>query len=117
MILLLLLPALLIVLAARMSMEWLWFAQFGLQSVLQERWMYALTSALIAIVVVLVFARWRRSLDRSEASNQSQTPWLSGVGYSALLLLTLLLLVASIAVFAIVVIVAIVVGRFWFNFG
>ena len=96
MILLLLLLALLILLAARMSMEWLWFAQFGLQSVLQERWIYALTSALIAIVVVLVFARWRRSLDRSEASNQSQTPWLSGVGYSAVLLLTLLLLVASI---------------------
>ena len=45
MILLLLLLALLILLAARMSMEWLRFAQFGLQSVLQERWIYALTSA------------------------------------------------------------------------
>ena len=95
MILLLLLLALLILLAARMSMEWLWFAQFGLESVLQERWIYALTSALVAFVVVLVFARWRRSLDCSEASNQSQTPWLSGVGYSAVLLLSLLLLVVS----------------------
>ena len=46
---LLLLLALLILLAARMSMEWLWFAQFGLESVLQERWIYALTSPLLRL--------------------------------------------------------------------
>jgi uncharacterized membrane protein (UPF0182 family) len=95
MILLLLLPALLIVLAARMSMEWLWFAQFHLESVLQQRWGYALISAAAATLVVVCLAWWRRSLDRCEHSNQSSTPWLSGSGYSAALLMCLLALLAS----------------------
>ena len=95
MILLLLFPALLIVLAARMSMEWLWFAQFRLESVLQQRWGYALAAAAAATVVVVCLAWWRRSLDRCESINQSDTPWLRGSGYSAALLLCLMTLLAS----------------------
>ena len=95
MILLLLLPALLIVLAARMSMEWLWFAQFNLESVLQQRWVYALVSAAAAALVVVCLSRWRRSLDHCQDRNPTEPSWLSGFGYSAALLLCLLTLIAS----------------------
>ena len=93
MILLLLLPALLIVLAARMSMEWLWFAQFSLESVLQQRWVYALGSAAAATLVVVCR---RAGVDpRSSGPCPTEPSWLSGFGYSAALLVCLLTLIAS----------------------
>ena len=75
MILLLLLPALLIVLAARMSVEWLWFAQFGLESVLQQRWVYGWCLHAAALVVFASLASIPRSL---WDPNPTEPSWLSG---------------------------------------
>ena len=56
---------------------------------------YVLISAAAATLVVVCLAWWRRSLDRCEHFDQSSTPWLSGSGYSAALLMCLLTLLAS----------------------
>ena len=45
---------------SRLQVEWLWFQQFSLESVLLRRWLLQLAAGLTAACIVLVGAIWRR---------------------------------------------------------
>ncbi|MAR06642.1 MAG: hypothetical protein CL862_06040 [Cyanobium sp. NAT70] len=93
-LLLLLLP--LSYVAARMSVEWLWFSQFDWQNVLLERWCLELIFAGIAVVPVLLANHCRRRLSSDHSCERQPTGYvLQGGGFSLALLSTLLVLVIS----------------------
>ena len=69
-ILLLLLP--LVLLAARMQVEWSWFQQFQLEGVLLERWLLQLASAVAALLPLGLAIRWCRSLDPSNGKTDGE---------------------------------------------
>ena len=93
-ILLLLLP--LVVLAARMQVEWSWFQQFQLEGVLLERWLLQLASAVAALIPIGLAIRWSRSLDPSPET--ASTVRLEGWRYSLTLLLAIALQLVSLVV-------------------
>lgn len=105
-LLLLLLPVLLG--AARMTVEWLWFSQFDLQLVLQSRWGFYLASAAASLVPVVVVHRWRLNLlDGTTSRERSGTPF-QGARYSVVLLLTLIGVLMSTALIGCLTLLAIV---------
>ena len=93
-ILLLLLP--LVLLAARMQVEWSWFQQFQLEGVLLERWLLQLASAVAALIPIGLAIRWSRSLDPSPQT--ASTVRLEGWRYSLTLLLAISLQLVSLVV-------------------
>ena len=93
-ILLLLLP--LVLLAARMQVEWSWFQQFQLEGVLLERWLLQLASAVAALLPIGLAIRWSRSLDPSPET--ASTVQLEGWRYSLTLLLAIALQLVSLVV-------------------
>jgi uncharacterized protein len=48
----------LLVLAARLWVEWAWFAQFGWQGVVARRWLYQLMGALVGVATGFSLQRW-----------------------------------------------------------
>ena len=87
--LLLLLP--LVVIAARVQIEWLWFDQFDWSNVLLKRWLLQLLFAGLALVPLLAARSWssqfRRQKLTSSASTSSQGLRLTGWSYGTALLL------------------------------
>ena len=82
--LLLLLP--LVVLAARMQIEWLWFDQFNLANVLLERWLLQLLLAGVAMLPLLAARAWSRQF-RQQKLTSSQGISLRGWPYGIALLI------------------------------
>ena len=62
-IFLLLLP--LVLLAARMQVEWSWFQQFQLEKVLLHRWLLQLAGGAAALIPIGLALRWNRSIELS----------------------------------------------------
>jgi len=93
--LLLLLP--LVVVAARMQIEWLWFDQFDWTHVLLKRWLLQLLLAGAAMLPLLAARTWSRQFRRRKSTSfqgVSLTGWSYGFGllFSAgLVLITALL--------------------------
>ncbi len=93
--LLLLLP--LVVVAARMQIEWLWFDQFDWTNVLLKRWLLQLLLAGVAMLPLLAARTWSRQFRRRKSTSfqgVSLTGWSYGFGllFSAgLVLITALL--------------------------
>ena len=87
--LLLVLP--LIVIAARMQVEWLWFEQFNWEMVLLRRWLLQLISAGVAIVPLSLAWIWFKAFSgcESQSSSANHPGWR----------FTLLLLLSGIALF------------------
>ena len=83
--LLLLLP--LIVIAARMQVEWLWFEQFNWEMVLLRRWLLQLIWAGVAIVPLSLAWMWFRAFSGCESQSSSAKP-LQGWRFTLLLLLS-----------------------------
>ena len=72
--------------AARMLVEWSWFAQFGWQGVLLQRWGLQLLSAGCAAILLLGASRWSRTVLAPPADESvSLGPGLRGWRYSFLL--------------------------------
>ena len=90
--LLLLLP--LIVIAARMQVEWLWFQQFNWDGVLLRRWLLQLLFAAMATIPLLVCLVWSRAFKRSDIESLEARP-LKGWRFTLLLLITAIALVTS----------------------
>ena len=82
--LLVLLP--LVVLAARMQIEWLWFDQFNLANVLLERWLLQLLLAGVAMLPLLAARAWSRQF-RQQKLTSSQGISLRGWPYGIALLI------------------------------
>ena len=82
--LLLLLP--LVVVAARMQIEWLWFEQFGWTNVLLKRWLLQLLFAGFALLPLLAARTWSRQFRRQSVVS-SQGACLTGWSYATALLL------------------------------
>ncbi len=82
--LLLLLP--LVVVAARMQIEWLWFDQFNLANVLLERWLLQLLLAGVAMLPLLAARAWSRQF-RQQKLTSSQGISLRGWPYGIALLI------------------------------
>jgi uncharacterized membrane protein (UPF0182 family) len=82
--LLLLLP--LVVVAARMQIEWLWFEQFGWTNVLLKRWLLQLLFAGFALLPLLAARTWSRQFRRQGVAS-SQGACLTGWSYGTALLL------------------------------
>ena len=82
--LLLLLP--LVVVAARMQIEWLWFDQFNLANVLLERWLLQLLLAGVAMLPLLAARAWSRQF-RQQKLTSSQGISLRGWRYGIALLI------------------------------
>ncbi|AII49447.1 hypothetical protein KR52_09875 [Synechococcus sp. KORDI-52] len=82
--LLLLLP--LVVFAARMQIEWLWFEQFEWTHVLLKRWLLQLLFAGLAMLPLLAARLWCRQF-REQKPSSSQGMSLSGWSYGAALTL------------------------------
>ena len=82
--LLLLLP--LVVLAARMQIEWLWFDQFDWTNVLLKRWLLQLLFAGLAVLPLIAARSWSRQFRRLD-KGLSQGPALDGWSYGAAFLL------------------------------
>ena len=73
-------------LAARMLVEWLWFAQFDWQGVLLQRWGLQLLSGGCAAILLLAASRWNRTVLASPASSSVRlSPELRGWRFSLLL--------------------------------
>lgn len=73
-------------LAARMLVEWLWFAQFDWQGVLLQRWGLQLLSGGCAAILLLAASRWSRTVLASPVDrSDSLAPVLRGWRYSLLL--------------------------------
>ena len=93
--LLFLLP--LVVVAARMQIEWLWFDQFDWTNVLLKRWLLQLLLAGVAMLPLLAARTWSRQFRRRKSTSfqgVSLTGWSYGFGllFSAgLVLITALL--------------------------
>ncbi|WP_392345344.1 UPF0182 family protein [Parasynechococcus sp.] len=83
--LLLLLP--LVVVAARMQIEWLWFDQFAWTDVLLKRWLLQLLFAGLATLPLLAARAWSRQF-RQQTLSTSQGMSLTGWSYGFMLLLT-----------------------------
>ena len=83
--LLLLLP--LVVVAARMQIEWLWFDQFAWTDVLLKRWFLQLLFAGLAMLPLLVARSWSRQF-KQQASSTSQQMSLTGWSYGFALLIS-----------------------------
>ena len=78
--LLFLLP--LVVIAARMQIEWLWFDQFDWTNVLLERWLLQLLWAGLAMLPLLAARAWSNQFRRqnlSSAQGMSLTGWSYGI--------------------------------------
>ena len=90
--LLLLLP--LIVIAARMQVEWLWFQQFNWDAVLLRRWLLQLLFAAMASIPVMVCLIWSAAFKRSDIASPETRP-LTGWRFTLLLLITAIALVIS----------------------
>ena len=82
--LLLLLP--LVVVTARMQIEWLWFDQFNLANVLLERWLLQLLLAGVAMLPLLAARAWSRQF-RQQKLTSSQGISLRGWPYGIALLI------------------------------
>jgi len=82
--LLLLLP--LVVVAARMQIEWLWFDQFSWSDVLLKRWLLQLLFAGLAMVPMLAAQAWSRQF-RHQKQTSSQGISLRGWPYGIALLI------------------------------
>ena len=82
--LLLLLP--LVVVAARMQIEWLWFDQFAWTDVLLKRWFLQLLFAGLAMLPLLVARSWSRQF-KQQTSSTSQGMSLTGWSYGFALLI------------------------------
>ena len=82
--LLLLLP--LVVVAARMQIEWLWFDQFNLANVLLERWLLQLLLAGVAMLPLLAARAWSRQF-RQQKLTSSKGISLRGWPYGIALLI------------------------------
>ena len=84
--LLLLLP-LVVVVAARMQIEWLWFDQFAWTDVLLKRWLLQLLFAGLAMLPLMAARAWSGQFKgQSQTSNEG---WrLTGWGYGTALLLS-----------------------------
>ena len=93
-VLLLLLP--LVLLAARMQVEWSWFQQFQLEEVLLHRWLLQLAGGLAALLPIGLAIRWNRSFDST--SQPGSTVRLKGWRYSVMLLLAVALQLVGLAV-------------------
>ena len=79
--LLLLLP--LVVVAARMQIEWLWFDQFDWTNVLLKRWLLQLFYAGLALLPLLAARFWLRQFRRQTSiscQGESLTGWTYGIG-------------------------------------
>ena len=78
---------------ARLQVEWLWFQQFSLESVLFRRWLFQLAAGSVAACIALSGGLWRRNwlqLGRSGLTPDRDDPHrlaLSGLQYSLTLLL------------------------------
>ena len=83
----LLLPPVLIV-VARMRVEWSWFAQFDWQSVLFQRWMLQLLFAGVASIPVVLAVLWLRAFDRIDDQPRRQVRPIEGVRFSLVLLVS-----------------------------
>jgi len=91
--LLLLLP--LVVVAARMQIEWLWFDQFDWTNVLLKRWLLQLFYAGLALLPLLAARFWLRQFRRQtpiSCQGESLTGWTYGI---ALLLCGGVVLISS----------------------
>ncbi len=64
--LLLLLP--LVVVAARMQIEWLWFDQFAWTNVLLKRWLLQLLFAGLALLPLFAAGTWSRQFRRQNVA-------------------------------------------------
>jgi uncharacterized membrane protein (UPF0182 family) len=85
-LLLLLVPPLLVV-AARMHVEWAWFAQFNWQSILFQRWMLQLLFAGVAALPILISVLWLKAFNRADQPPLKPTRPIAGMRYSLLLLI------------------------------
>ena len=95
---LLLLP--LIYLAARMTVEWMWFRQFGWETIVLDRWLLQLLFGAIALLPVWL-AHWcRAKLCRDDADNPQSSAWLTGGAFTLVLLVCFGVLVSSCVVMA-----------------
>jgi uncharacterized membrane protein (UPF0182 family) len=83
--LLLLLP--LVVVAARMQIEWLWFDQFAWTDVLLKRWLLQLLFAGLAMLPLLAARAWSRQF-KQQTSSSSQGICLTGWSYGFALLIS-----------------------------
>ena len=83
--LLLLLP--LVVVAARMQIEWLWFDQFAWTDVLLKRWLIQLLFAGLAMLPILAARAWSRQF-KQQTSSSSQGICLTGWSYGFALLIS-----------------------------
>ena len=82
-----LLPPVLVV-VARMHVEWVWFSQFNWQSVLFQRWMLQLLFAGIGSIPVALAVLWLRAFDRIDDPPRQQMRPIEGVRFSLVLLLS-----------------------------
>ena len=83
--LLLLLP--LVVVAARMQIEWLWFEQFGWTDVLLKRWLLQFLFAGLALLPLMAARTWSRQFKHHNLT--SAQGWrLTGWAYGTALLLS-----------------------------
>ena len=83
--LLLLLP--LVVVAARMQIEWLWFDQFAWSDVLLKRWLLQLLFAGVAMLPLLAAQAWSRQF-RQHSSSSSKAMSLTGWSFGFTLLIS-----------------------------
>ena len=83
--LLFLLP--LVVVAARMQIEWLWFDQFAWSEVLLKRWLLQLLFAGLAMLPLLAAQAWSRQF-RLYTSSSSKAMSLTGWSYGFALLVS-----------------------------
>ena len=86
-LLLILLPPVLVV-VARMHVEWAWFSQFNWQSVLFQRWMLQLLFAGIGSIPVALAVLWLRAFDRIDDPPRQQMRPIEGVRFSLVLLVS-----------------------------
>ena len=101
-LLLLLFP--LVLLAARMQVEWSWFQQFQLENVLLYRWLLQLASSAAALIPIGLAHRWNRSIDLSPKSDTAAR--LQGWRYSLMLLLAIALQLVGLEVINLLVLQA-----------
>ena len=82
-----LLPPVLVV-VARMHVEWVWFAQFNWQSVLFQRWMLQLLFAGAGSIPVVLAVLWLRAFDRIDDPPRQQKRPIDGMRFSLVLMVS-----------------------------
>ena len=82
-----LLPPVLVV-VARMHVEWVWFAQFNWQSVLFQRWMLQLLFAGVGSIPVVLAVLWLRAFDRIDDPPRQQKRPIEGMRFSLVLMVS-----------------------------